>query len=401
MKSPLRPRKPPQAAVIPGKLRKKLTRRGNIIVLSAIMMIMVFGFTSFVVDVGFISLTQAQLEVADDAAVLAAALELPAGLGRGATKPSGDVRTAALAAAVDLAAQHRAGERSTVHADGNRDVRLGQVVWDPIAGDWRKSWGTTPYNMVEVTLRRNQQVGASDGPLPLFFGPVIGHRHANLSATATAALIPAAAFRLPPSSSETIDVLPFALDLQTWQNLLQGISEVGDNYRYVASSGTVSSGPDGILELNLYPHSKSNMPPGNRGTVDFGSSNNSTSDLARQILYGLNAQDLSYFGGEIRWDEPFEVNGDTGISAGVKDELEAIKGKPRAIPIFSDVQGPGNNAMYTIVKFVGIRILNVKLTGNPKHVIVQPAPFVAKNTVRSETGIFDENSVFTKPVLLP
>ena len=391
MKSPLRL----------NKLRKKLKRRGNIIVLSAIMMIMVFGFTSFVVDVGFISLTQAQLEVADDAAVLAAALELPAGIGRGATKTSGEVRTLATAAAVDVAGRHRAGEKNTVYADGNRDVRFGQVVWDPIAGDWQKSWGTAPYNMVEVTLRRNTQVGASDGPLPLFFGAVIGHRHANLSAKSTAALIPAAGFRLPEGSSETIDVLPFALDLQTWENLMQGISEIGDQYRYVSSSGTVSTGPDGIKELNLYPHSKSTMPPGNRGTVDFGSSNNSTADIARQIVYGLNAEDLAYFGGELRWDEPFQVNGDTGISAGVKDELESIKGKPRAIPIFSEVHGPGNNAMYTIVKFVGIRILNVKLTGNPKHVIVQPAPFVAKNTVRSETGVIDENSVFTKPVLLP
>ena len=33
------------------------------------------------------------------------------------------------------------------------------------------------------------------------------------------------------------------------------------------------------------------LPPGNRGTVDFGETNNSTADISRQILYGLNDDD--------------------------------------------------------------------------------------------------------------
>ena len=74
-------------------------------------------------------------------------------------------------------------------------------------------------------------------------------------------------------------------------------------------------------------------------------------------------------------DGPVWLNGDTGISAGVKDELAAIIGLPRSIPIFDQVYGPGNNAMFRIVRFVGIRILDVKLTGSmsSKRVIIQPA----------------------------
>jgi hypothetical protein len=77
------------------------------------------------------------------------------------------------------------------------------------------------------------------------------------------------------------------------------------------------------------------------------------------------------------------LNGDTGLSAGIKDELEAIKGHPRAIPIFSQVSGPGNNAMYTVVGFVGIRIMNVQLTGkmSTKNLIVQPAVVVDDSAV--------------------
>ena len=55
--------------------------------------------------------------------------------------------------------------------------------------------------------------------------------------------------------------------------------------------------------------------------------------------------------------------GDTGISAGVKDELASIIGQTRIIPVFSSVSGNGNNATYVIVRWVGVRVMAVKLTG--------------------------------------
>ena len=74
---------------------------------------------------------------------------------------------------------------------------------------------------------------------------------------------------------------------------------------------------------------------------------------------------MAQIGGSLQFNASgvLHLNGDTGISAGVKDELASIIGQPRIIPIFSSVVGPGNNADYTIVKFVGVRILAVKLTG--------------------------------------
>jgi hypothetical protein len=96
---------------------------------------------------------------------------------------------------------------------------------------------------------------------------------------------------------------------------------------------------------------------------------------------------LEYHGGSLNLDDEgeMELNGDTGISAGVKDELASIKGQPRLIPIFSIVVGPGNNAQYTIVRWAGIRIMDVKLTGsmNQKRVIIQPAPMVVSGGIPS------------------
>jgi hypothetical protein len=95
------------------------------------------------------------------------------------------------------------------------------------------------------------------------------------------------------------------------------------------------------------------------------------------------------------------LNGDTGISAGVKDELNSIKGQPRVIPIFSAVSGNGNNAQYTIVKWQGVRIVNVQLTGSmsQKNVMIQVAPAQIKGVVPSATA-GTSSSVFSPVVLV-
>ena len=71
----------------------------------------------------------------------------------------------------------------------------------------------------------------------------------------------------------------------------------------------------------------------------------------------------------------------------VKDDLAAIIGLPRAIPLYDQVTGNGNNAMFRIVGFAGIQIMEVKLTGpmNSKRVIIQPA-FVVDPTAITGPG---------------
>jgi hypothetical protein len=120
------------------------------------------------------------------------------------------------------------------------------------------------------------------------------------------------------------------------------------------------------------------MPPGNRGTVDIGINNNSTSTLVSQILNGVTAAQLAPYGGQLIFsDTNLQLAGNPGLSAALQNALNQIYGQPRAIPIFTQVSGPGANAVYTIQKFVGVRVLNVKLSGSPsqKHCWVQPCPF--------------------------
>jgi hypothetical protein len=52
------------------------------------------------------------------------------------------------------------------------------------------------------------------------------------------------------------------------------------------------------------------------------------------------------------------------------------------------VSGNGNNANYTIVKWQGIRIMHVKLTGSmsQKKVMIQVAPAMTPGTIPSTTS---------------
>lgn len=403
--------------------REREQPRGSVILLATGLLVMVLGFAAFTVDVGFITLTKTQMQGAADAAVLAAGLELSRGWGPGAEASWSTIASDGRNAAKEIANAHRSGDLDSQYLNRNRDVRYGRRDWN--GSSWEEHWDVSPFNLVQVTLHRDQYysntsgsnlsgwywhddhwhyynyVPPTDTALPLFFGPVIGQSHAKLSVKATATLVPGAGFRITGYTKQTADVLPITLDLPTWEALLNGSGS--DNYAYNSATGAVTSGSDGILEVNLYPEGTADLPPGNRGTVDLGSSNNSTTDLKRQILYGLNEEDLSYFGGELRTDQgPLYINGDTGLSAGIKSQLEAIIGQPRAIPIFTEVSGPGNNATYTVVKFVGIRILHVKLTGSPsqKHVTIQPAPFVSSTVIRGTGSVTNDGSILAPLFLL-
>lgn len=380
-------------------------RRGSIVTWSAVTLVAVMGFTALAVDVGFMTQTLAQMQAAADGSVLSAGLELPNGWGAGKVLTAQQVESVSRSAAQNVATTYRLGEQASAYLDMTRDVRFGQRTKNA-NGAWVETWGATPYNMVEVTIHRDQPLSGDtatrgDQELPLFFARAMGNKTASLMTKATATLSPGGGFYIPPGSGLTCPLLPIAIDENSWNDLiLNGVGS--DNYKFNNNSngnGTVTSGTDGIKEISLYPGGNASLPSGNRGTVDIGSSGNSTADLSRQIRFGPNEADLAYFAGgrlQIPASGLLALNGDTGLSAGIKDDLAAIIGQPRAIPVFRSVSGPGNNATYQICKFVGIRILYVKLTGSPsqKTVIVQPAP-VFDGTITSTPGAMQTDSIMS------
>lgn len=355
-------------------------RKGTILVLSAVLMVMVMAMLAFAVDLGYLYVAREEMQRSADSAALAAAWDL---VDNGAL--TGDSNVYVMQENVRSRASEYAGLNQVLRqspALANEDVVIGFL---PNPSDPTAAIDVTNTNMPNTVWVRVRRTEAQNGKIPFFMANVLGIDSIGAEVQATAALLNS--FQgFQTSSSGNLDLLPFALDQNTWTDLVNGIGT--DDWKWDAATGQVQAGADGILEFNLYPQGTGS--PGNRGTIDIGSNNNSTADIARQIVDGISPSDLSYHGGKLEFDHNGELplNGDTGISAGVKDELESIKGQPRIIPIFSQVTGPGNNAMYTIVQFAGIRIMEVKLTGKQsgKRVIVQPANIVARGGIPSPTS---------------
>jgi hypothetical protein len=362
-------------------LRRRTSRRsGNILVLTAFMMMGMMAVLAFAIDLGYLYVAKAELQRTADAAAMAAAWDLLDDEAVYGNESLAQTESRAKETAAEYASLNSVLSGQAALAED--DVSVGYLS-DPWDSDEEIGAGGTGYNAVRVRVQRTT---AQNGAVPMLFGRVLGVDQTPLAAEATAVLMSNFGGFQASEGDDNLDILPFALDVDTWNNLLAGVGN--DNWTWDAECQIIQSGGDGILEVNLYPQNTGS--PGNRGTVDIGGSNNSTADLARQILDGISPEDLEHHGGKLEFDDngELELNGDTGISAGVKDELAAIKGKPRIIPIFSSVVGPGNNAQYTIVQFVGVRIMDVRLTGSQssKRVIVQPAKVVARGGIpRSDT----------------
>jgi Flp pilus assembly protein TadG len=367
---------------------RRRTRRGSVLILTALLLVFMVGIVAMAVDLGYLAVARSELQRTADAAAMAACWDLidqgPLGTPVNLTAEIQTARQTAAAYAALNPVCNSAPVLSTSESNSpDGDVVIGQLVDPSVPGAPMVFSNPNLYNAVQVTVRRTS---SSNGEVPLFFARVFGQQSKAVTATATAALLNNIGGFTAPSDGSNLEMLPFALDEETWNNLLAGGGS--DLWRYNEATGTVASGADGIREMNLYPQGTGS--PGNRGTVDIGSSNNSTADIARQILYGVTASDLAYHGGTLRFDAQgfLYLNGDTGISAGVKDELTAIIGKPRILPVFRSVTNPGNNATYQIVTFVGVRILEVKLTGSmsSKRVTIQPARVITHGAIPATGG---------------
>jgi Flp pilus assembly protein TadG len=380
------------------KRQQKQTRRGTIVIMAAVLAIVLLAMVAFSVDVGYVLTAKEELQRTADASALAACWDYGKSLSQGQTYA---VASQAGRTTAGTYASYNKVTKNPEQIDTNSsNSPSGDVVFGYISdlggsASNFQTGSTSVYNAVQVRVRKDASL---NGQVPYFFARIFGLQGQSLKAQATAALVrDVGGFEMPANGSN-LDLLPFALDLQTYNSLMAGSGS--DAWKWDAVNQKVVAGSDGILEVNLYPQGTGS--PGNRGTVDIGNSNNSTADIARQIVYGVSAQDLSYLGGKLQFDAngELQLNGDTGISAGVKAELASIIGKPRIIPVFSKVVGPGNNAQYTIVKWFGIRIMDVQLTGamSAKHVTIQAAPIVEHGILPSSTT--GTSSYVYSPVVL-
>ena len=328
--------------------RRKSQRRGTILILSALLLIGLLFCLAFAIDVGYMAMVRTEAQRCADAAALASAWEMV-----GESRLRGDYfRTyyGARSKAREFAARNRVGVNENPvlqwnigNSDAEGDIVLGRLE-DPSDKTERLSLkNPTTFNAVNVRLHctadRNQQS-------PFFFGRLSGLASFDTVATATAVFSDnVRGFR--PTENLNASLLPFTLKRADWiTQIIDGAG--GDNWSY-DGQGNLAPGSDGIPEIVLFPvdvrEGNDEVGSGNFGTINIGTSNNATETLVRQIREGLSADDLAAYDGTFALDSSgsLMLNGDPGLSIGLKSAIDDVVGGPRTIPIYDALQGGGGN----------------------------------------------------------
>ncbi|MFO0950154.1 MAG: TadG family pilus assembly protein [Isosphaeraceae bacterium] len=336
------------------------------------------GFAALSIDTAVLATARGQLSTAADAAALAGAQQLANEFRvRGITDLTTQIASANSQAVSFAAANKVLGQGALLYSNtansSQGDIVVGYL--DPNAPASSLVTATSSasvFNAVQVRAARNTDHG---GKVPTFFGGLMGFNGSNITVQSTAMAWNYAVAGFKSKNSLAANLLPIVLDQTTYTQMMA--KQTTDSYTYNPDTNTVTSGADGVFESVLYPVSAG--LPGNWGTIKVGVSNNSTSTLGAQIRYGITPDQLATFpGGVIQLDTSLTppsitFEGNPGISAGIKDDLISIIGKPVTIPIYDQAGGNGNNAWYRVVDFAPCRIVAVNFKGNPKYVVIQPA----------------------------
>lgn len=162
------------------RTRRSARRRGVIAVKVAILIIVLLGFTALAVDMGAIYDAKAELQRTADAAVLAAAAAL-------AAPNEAEPTQLAIGRACEYAAANTVWG-DPMQLEPATDVTFGRATFDEATG----TYVFTPTDSVPnaVRVRARKTADSPNGAFGLYFAKVLGKGEIDLSATATAMMVP-------------------------------------------------------------------------------------------------------------------------------------------------------------------------------------------------------------------
>jgi hypothetical protein len=370
----------------------KLKRRGAIIPMAAILSVVIFGMVAFAVDVGWMAVSQSELQNTADSAAFAGVYPLMNGYVAYTLATTDSAKATILSNAVS-SAQTKAIQYAGYNAAGAikslvlnpKDIEFGFM---DASNNYTPQPGYTGFpNTIKVVMRRD---GQANQPLALFFGGVLGTSTVNLLATASATAFTGTINSFAQSTFSS-GMLPVTYDVNHWNNFLK----TGQS-----PDGSTMKDANGVPEIEVYPSTKF---PGNfgqlslnnshagdsteRGWVDNGISSSDVNALVNNKLIPLSQHNTS------KWD----WTGDTGLKASLIMDINNYVGKTFLLPLFNPVDssvqnyqaatGKGANAAYQIVQFVGVQIM--QSPDNNGQVVIQPA------------AVIDPNAIFVQSTVTP
>lgn len=396
---------------------KAKKRQGVVAVILCILFVPLLILLAFSIDYGYLLFIRTDLQRGVDQAVLAAARDLT-------PDAHGIQDLDQVRARVREYVALNLGDDFTVADD---DIEIGKYDPDTIYGDL-EILGTGPFDTVRVTVRRNDETTSS---VSLYFARLFGRTHADVAAVSTALLPPAKL--LGPGTG----VLPFGINKTWWDQVDYGdvvtiygsgrITSNGFDSDSFASSNSSGNGVGNSARFygggngngnsgggngNSGGGNGTSTVAGNWGTLDIGPTSNSTADLKYQILNGLSQSDLDslYQQGVIPTNEyidtslDVDLNGDTGLSAGIKHALEDIIGHTRIAPIYSSHVGHGGNLEFHVTGWVSVTMVDADFNGaNNSKVEVQKS-YLYDEHLRPATDLASPGEViegaYTAPILI-
>lgn len=165
-------------------------RRGIFFIIVAVCIVGAMSLVALSVDLGVMTVTSTRMQAAADSAALAAAQEIVVAVRQASQEATDGIDMAAVQAAAAQAARQMAesvASKNGFFVNPAIDVELGRRILLSNGSGYSDVWGSGPYNMVRVTIRKdNTDPDAPDARLPLIFAGIAGKDSQTLVSTATA-----------------------------------------------------------------------------------------------------------------------------------------------------------------------------------------------------------------------
>ena len=371
-------------------------RRGAVVVLVAVSLVVILGFGALAIDLGQLYLARAELQRAADAAALAGASAYftDAGLAQD---------LAVLEPMIHERAQRASLKNPTHHVSTvleSADIVIGTFDPDyPHAA--LDTSGLDRLNAVQVTVRRTPE--STNGSISLYLAGVLGIREASVVATATA------------MANDQLGGLQVEEEEEELQPPLIPVTVNVDLYHYMAANSRdkfsyvdkkVLAEPDGVREMNLYTWRLNLMDlddpdddvleltdqgAGNFALLKFDAVN--THDIEKNIEKGLSLEALiAAFGSStVRYctedGNPitYELTGEMGLRVKLADAFSTRVGDMVGIFVHDDViEYTGADDFRNVGIRYG-RIMEAELLKtDDKRLVFQPVAYSGSNVIVHE-----------------
>lgn len=335
------------------------------------------GMTALTVDIGAMLCARADLQDAADAAAMAGVSAYVGDEMMLIRQGSSDItevtsQTNSRASATSLLNYSFGAYGTAIEAN---DLQMGWI--DLTSATSTIVTGVLPdtHNAVTVTVRRTDK--GTNGPVNFFFGSIFGESTGSVTATATAAFDD----RVAGIDISTGGLLPFTISETIYDNEFNG---GGDDFGFDDGTDAITSGADGIREINLYPWT---LAPGNFGLLNIGTPNQSTPALQDQIENGVTVADLQTETGstELTFVDSggapvtYDITGNPGMKAALESSIETRVGTVVAFLLHDGVTGNGESTSYHVTGVRFARVMGVELNGTSRGLWLQPVVFSGAN----------------------